>query len=423
MTALGIVFVLTVVAAPAAKAQTLAVLHAFTSHNDGAEPGAGMTMDRAGNLYGSTMFGGDWSCTAGEGEPPGCGVLFGMRKAGSGWLFNTIYIFPGNLWGYVFVASGGLSIGPNGSLYGITNGGGDFDDGTVFNAVPSPTAPRTALVSWNYNTLSQFTGNDGAAPTRLDSLQFDSSGNIYGAATYGGPANDGVVYELTPSGSGWTESDLYSFTGGSDGSHLRGITFGEDGNIYGVAAYGGGNQECGYGYGCGTIYELTPSQSGWTETTLHAFQQGIDGGWPGPLTRDHEGNLYGITQAYGPNNNGGTVWEMSPTNGGWTFSVIHAFPTQTVEDYGPYPLTMDAAGNLYGISGLGGQKNDGFLFRLTPSNGGWTYTELYDFGTAVGQLDGCWPEGAPLLDAEGNIYGVTRFCGDYGYGTVLEFTP
>jgi len=407
--------------ASVAATQTLTVLHSFRDGNDGAEPGAGMTMDRGGNLYGSTQYGGDQSCFGGgEGNPNGCGVLFQMKKTKSGWLFNTIYVFPGSLWGYVFVASGGLAIGPNGSLYGITNGGGDYDDGTVFNLLPSPAAPRTALVSWNYNTVNQFTGNDGAAPTRLDPLQFDPAGNIYGAATYGGPANDGVVYEMTPSEGGWTENVLYSFTGGSDGYHIRGVSLDENGNIYGVAAYGGGNQDCGFDYGCGTIYELTHSQSGWTETTLHTFQQGLEGGWPGPLIRDKAGNLYGMTYGYGPDNSGGTVWELSPSSGGWAFGVIHAFPTHTVEDYGPYPLAMDAAGNLYGISGLGGQENEGFVFKLTPSNGGWTYTELYDF---VGHLDGCWPQGAPLLDGEGNIYGLTRFCGQYGWGTIWELTP
>ncbi len=226
-----------------------------------------------------------------------------------------------------------------------------------------------------------------AAPTRLAPLLFDSSGNVYGAATYGGSTNSGVVYELTPASGVSTEMVLYGFTGGEDGSHLRGITFDGQGNIYGVAAYGGGNQDCGYG--CGTLYKLTHSQSGWAETTLHTFRQGVDGGWPGPLIRDKAGNPYGITESYGPNNNGGTVWELSPSGSGWTFQVLHALPTATVNDFGPYPLTMDSSGNLYGIVNWGGANNEGLLFKLTPANGRWKYTDLHDFGQ-----DGCYPQGS-----------------------------
>ena len=323
--AVSIMFVLIVVAPPAAQAQTFTVLHNFAG-TDGAEPGAGVTMDRAGNLYGTTQYGGDESCNlqrfGGGGPPPGCGVIYKLRKAGSGWVLNPVYIFPAQQQHYLPSYPGELAIGPNGSLYGITNLNGEYDNGVVFNTVPAPSAPSTVFAQWNYNVLYQFTGgNDGGNPTRSVPLLFDAAGNIYGAATYGGPANSGVVYELTPSGGGWTESVLYSFTGGSDGAHLRGISFDGEGNILGVAAYGG-NKDCGFGYGCGTVYELTPSQTGWTETTLHTFQQGIDGGWPGPLLRDKAGNLYGITEDYGPDN-GGTVWEMSPSNGG---SDLHRAP-------------------------------------------------------------------------------------------------
>jgi uncharacterized repeat protein (TIGR03803 family) len=414
--ALLIAFATVVLVTPAAKAQTFTVLYSFTGGTDGALPGAGMTVDRAGNLYGSTEYGGDLSCFGGgEGLPNGCGVLFKEKKAGSGWLFDSIYVIPAAQAGYDSNYPGGLAIGPNGSLYGITNEGGIQENGTVFNV--SPPATSNAFAPWNYNLLLDFTGNNGAAPTRLDPLRFDSAGNVYGAATYGGPDNDGVIYKLSPSGGGWTESVLYSFTGGSDGYHLRGMTFDDQGNIYGVAAYGG-NSDCEYG--CGTVYKLTPSKSGWKKITLHVFQQGIDGGWPGPLIRDKKGNLYGLTEAYGPDNNGGTVWELSPSHGGWTFSVLQSFPTSTVEDYGPYPLTMDAAGNLYGISNWGGTHTYGFLFELTPSKGGWSYTDLFDFGA---NYNACVPQGAPILDAAGNIYGVTEHCGAYGLGTVWEFTP
>ena len=431
---LVIMFVLAMTATPAAYAQTLTVLHAFTGgQNDGARPGAGMTMDRAGNLYGSTIYGGDWSCTGleagGGGAPPGCGVLFKVKKRSSGWIFIPLYIFPGDLQGYLPNYPGGLAIGPNSSLYGVNFFGGISNGadsaGDVFNATPPPTAPASAFAPWSYSFVYEFKGSleqtDGSNPTRSAALLFDAEGAMYGTTGYGGLPNAGVVYKLTPAGSGWTESVLYSFLGGSDGRGPHGVVLDNAGNLYGVTD--GGNTDCSPFRGCGTVFQLSPSQSGWTKTTLHTFQQGTDGGVPGPLVRDSAGNLYGITEGFGPDNSGGTVWEMSPSNGSWTFNVIHAFPAETVDDYGPYALTMDTAGNLYGITSWGGHMNYGFLFELTPSNGGWTYTELYDFGTASGQTDGCTPQGSPLLDGDGNIYGLTEFCGRFDLGTVWEFTP
>ena len=396
----------------AAHAQTFTVLHSFTGGSDGGHPGAGMNVDQHGAFYGTTQYGGDLNCD--NGGVAGCGVLFKFRNSGSGWILTPLHSFHD---GPDPTYPGEPTIGPNGTLYGMTFLGGTDSNGLIYNAGPLPSAPVTGIAFWSYNPIYQFTGgDDGGSPTRLAPLLFDAAGNIYGAATYGGSTNSGVVYELTPSRSGWTETTLYSFTGGSDGSHLRGIIFDGEGNIYGIAAYGG-NQNCG------TVYKLTHSQSGWTESTVHSFQSNVDGCWPGPLILDKAGNLYGLTEQNGPDNNGGTVWELSPSNGSWTFSVLYAFPAATVGDFGPYAPALDAAGNLYGISNWGGYENLGFLFKLAPSNGGWTYTELYDFGTAPGQLDGCVPQGAPVLDADGNIYGVTEFCGRNDAGTVWEFTP
>ena len=400
----------------ASEAQTLTVLHQFSGGSDGGRQGAGIAMDLAGNIYGATEYGGDWSCN--YGDPPGCGVVYRLKKTGSSWVLTPLHTFEYADGDYL-PFPGTAAIGPNGSLYDIT-GSGNY--GTVFNSVPGFAAPSSVIARWTYNKIHVFTGSDGSGPNRTAPLVFDSAGNMYGTKLGGGEANSGLVYEMTPSSGGWTESVLYSFAGGSDGAAPRGITFDEAGNIYGVAS--GGNPDCGFlGY-CGLVYELSPSQSGWTKTTLHVFQKDVDGAGPGPLIRDNAGNLFGITEYYGPDT-GGTVWELSPSGGGWTFTLLHSFPVATVEDYGPYALTMDAAGNLFGISGTSSSDNDycGFLFKLTPSNGGWTYTELYDFGTASGQLDGCWPQGAPLLDRNGNVYGATEIGGRADVGTVWEFTP
>lgn len=276
-------------AIPVAQAQTLTVLHSFTGGGDGGKPGAGMNMDRHGVFYGTTQYGGDLNCD--NGGPAGCGVLFKFKNAGSGWILTPLHNFHD---GADPTYPGEPTIGPNGTLYGMTFLGGADSNGLIYNATPLPSATVTGITFWNYNPIYQFTGgNDGGNPTRLAPLLFDAAGNIYGAATYGGPMNSGVVYELTPSGGDWTETTLYSFTGGSDGSHLRGITFDGEGNIYGAAAFSGDQN-------CGTIYKLTPSQSGWTKTTVHSFQSNIDGCWPGPLTMDTAGNSSALPKMTAP---------------------------------------------------------------------------------------------------------------------------
>jgi hypothetical protein len=89
-----------------------------------------------------------------------------------------------------------------------------------------------------------------------------------------------------------------------------------------------------------------------------------------------------------------------------------------VDDHGPYALTLDASGNLYGVVNWGGRYNYGQAFKLSPGSGGWTFTNLHDFG-----LDTCVPQGAPVLDAQGNLYGVTEFCGTSDLGAIWEITP
>jgi uncharacterized repeat protein (TIGR03803 family) len=411
-----IAVVLALVGLPAAHAQTFNILYNFTGGSDGGRPGAGITRDRAGNFYGTTQYGGDESCDGGG--LPGCGALYKFQMTNKGPVLTPLYDF--------YEASepfpehpGVPTVGPDDGLYGVVSLGGPAGDdvGTVFAANPL-NSTQVPIGSGLYRVLYQFseTSDDGSYPTALQPLQFDAAGNIYGATTYGGSENFGTVYELVRSGSNWTYSTLYSFLGGKDGARPRGITFDDEGNIYGVAS-GGGNSGCS-DRGCGSVFELTPSQSGWTKTILHSFQAGVDGGWPGPLIRDQAGNLYGLNEQWGPNASGGTVWELSPSGGNWNVSVLYAFPTAIVSDFGPYAPTMDAAGNLYGITGWGGPNNDGLLFKFTPNGDSWNFTDLYDFGS-----NACVPEGAVLLDAAGNIYGVTEGCGKYGGGVLWEFTP
>jgi uncharacterized repeat protein (TIGR03803 family) len=169
------------------------------------------------------------------------------------------------------------------------------------------------------------------------------------------------------------------------------------------------------------VFELSPSGSGWIETTLHQFTGGADGGAPyGDLIFDAAGNLYGAATQGGVGL--GTLYELTPGQGGWDFNVIYTFTGNQAA--GPYSLTMDAASNLYGTSGSGG-NNGGFgtVYKLTRSGGGWTYTSLHDFDFQGS--DGGMPYGSVVLDASGNVYGTTAR-GPYPYpddGGIFEITP
>lgn len=401
---LGGVFMLASLAAPAAQAQTLTVLHNFTDGADGAEPYAGVTIDRKGNLYGTTTTGGDNN---------GGGTVFKLSHVGTGWTLSTLHAFVQTGDGALPAAR--VVFGPDDTLYGTTYSGGQAGKGTVFNLRPPPTACKSVLCPWTESVLYSFTGgSDGGGPYFGD-LIFDAAGNIYGTTNGGGAHGEGVVFKLTRSNGGWTESVLYSFTGGDDGSYpYSGVTFDSAGNLYGTATYNGSG-------GNGTVYELSSSGSGWTESTLYSFDGGPgDGGSPiGGVIFDAHGNLYGTTNLGGPGG-GGTAWELTPSGGNWSFTLLQGFTGYE----GPFATpTLDSAGTVYGTSMFTG-GGDGEVFKLTSSGGGWHYTS-YPFNGN----DGYAPLGGVSLDASGNIYGTTaaggsghgQSCG--GCGVVFEVTP
>jgi uncharacterized repeat protein (TIGR03803 family) len=384
-------------------AQTYNVIYNFTGGMDGAFPEAGLTMDKAGNLYG----------TAYEGGSSNRGTVFKMLPKGSGWVLSPLYSFTGRTDGGAPIAR--VVFGPNGSLYGTTEFGGHNCGegcGTVFNLKPSPSACKTALCPWTETVIYSFSGSsDGANPGYGD-LTFDPTGHIYGTTYFGGNNARGVVYELTPSGGSWTESAIYLFTGGADGDNpYSSVIFDGAGNLYGTANGGGS--------GHGTVFQLTPSGSGWSENTLYGFQDASDGGTPfGGLVFDSTGDLYGATST-GGSGGGGTVYELASSGGGWTFDVIGSFAGSAYLP-GPYDsLTMDAAGNLYGTTYKDGAHSAGSVFELTPSDGGWTLTDLYDF---TGGKDGGLPYGSVLVGANGNLYGTASQGGANGYGVVWKIT-
>ncbi len=400
-------FALTLVLTPPAQAQTFTVLHSFTGGQDGGQPYAGLTMDKAGNLYGTTAFGG------GCGLQPGCGTVFKLTRKGSGWVFTPLYTFQGGTDGAYPLAR--VVFGPDGTLYGTTFTGGisgcynNLGCGTVFNLRPPPRACTTALCPWTETVLYRFTGGgDGGSPGMAD-LIFDQAGSLYGTTI----GDNGVVYKLAPSNGGWTESVLYTFTRGNDGwDPGGGVIFDPEGNLYGVAQQGGA-------LGDGTVYELTPSGSGWTENTLFDFQTGFGKQPVGSPVFDVYGNLFVATSL---NSIGGTfipgeLNELQYSTNNWSLAYAYDFDHVSPQA----GLTMDTAGNLYGDApGDGDDQTGGFIYKLSPSNGSWTVSFLYSFR---GGGDGDSPDGTVLPDANGNLYGTAQLAGAYGVGTVWEITP
>ncbi|MGA2372883.1 MAG: choice-of-anchor tandem repeat GloVer-containing protein [Candidatus Korobacteraceae bacterium] len=396
--ALAMLGVMTMLAT-AGQAQTFTVLHNFSNGPDGGQPAAGLSMDRAGNLYGTASTGGNSSGACAYPNPPGCGTVFKLSRKGSGWVLTTLYTFSGpdgrNPQTRVI-------IGPDGTLYGTTTYGGDLNEGTVFNLRPPATPCKSVLCPWTETVLHSFDGyGDGAEPTFGDPV-FDAAGNIYGTTPYGGHGSNGTVYKLTHSNGGWTETVLYRFQGGTDGATpYGGLVFDEAGNLWGTTAYGGGYED-------GTIYELAPSGGGWTESVVYHFLGGSDGANPyASLIVDQSGNFYGTT--FGNNGITPKVYELSPSNGGWAFSVLYSLGA----DQGIVgKLAMDAAGNLYGTNFYDIPE----VFQLTPSNGGWTLT-----GSWGGIGDN--PFGNVIFDDSGNLYSTAYDGGPSEVGLVFEITP
>jgi len=293
----------------------------------------------------------------------------------------------------------GLIVDRGGRLYGTTS-----DLGAAFRLA-------SLRSGWLLNTLHNFnTGGDFSPNSKLT---FGPDGNLYGVIFTGGQGSCyfdegcGVVFKLQPPASAcaafscpWNETVLYSFTGGSDGGNPVGeIAFDSTGNLYGAATYGG-DSSCNSG--CGVIYKLTPSAGGWTQSVVHAFgpYQGTDGVWPsGGVIVDPTGNVFGLTSSGGGANQG-VVYELSPSNGGWSETILHSFQNlaQYVSPAGT--LTRDQAGNLYGLTS--GDYYDGSHIFVLSQPGTWTYSEIWHFFAETAVSPGL------ALDGSGNLYATAN---------------
>lgn len=376
---------LVLIAIPPTQAQTFSVVHSFTGSTDGANPLNGLIIDAAGNLYGTTM--------AGSG---GHGVAYEISTSGKKTLLHAFAGKDGSS------PQGFLILDAAGNLYGTTAAGGAHNVGTVFK-----------IAGMTETVLYSFAGKtDGANP--MSGLAIDGAGNLYGTTSAGGSRGNGTVFELSPSkvGGTWGEKVLHSFATGPDGAlPVGGVSFDASGNLYGTTSAGGA-------YGFGTVFQLT-SGAAWTETTIHDFQNGDDGAVPyAGLIADKAGNFYGAATE-GGNNGGGTIFKLTPSNGSWNFTTISSVPGWGIS--GSFRnVTLDTAtGKLYGTTHCDGDYNSGTVYELTPSGGGWDYSLLYTF---TGGGDGLYSFSNLVLN-QGKLYGTTKYGGTKSKGVVFEVTP
>lgn len=404
--------------ASASAAPTEKLLHAFHA-TDGAGPGA-LVSDSAGNLYGVAGIAGDASnssCTYSVGT--GCGTVFELSPTSSGtWLTTVLYRFTGGTDGS---GPADLAIDATGNLYGVAEQGGEAEGcvlphgcGTIFNLTHGS-------AGWKFEVLHTFTGGtDGSAP---GALTLDSAGNLYITAQSGGKTTPfcgigcGTIFELSPSGTGWSSRTLrifdWSFTYYGAENPVGRVTLDSAGNLYGAA--GGGVYNDVWSATFGVIYELTPTASGqWDQVIVHDFcpQSFVctDGAVPeAGLTFDSNGNLFGTTAAGGFLSIG-TVFELTPASDStWTENTIYTFSGGSTGGIPNSPLIFDGNGNLFGTTAIGGNENCscGVVFELTPGSGGRTLSVLHSFS---GAIDGANPSGL-LLDSLGNLYGTTVYGG------------
>jgi uncharacterized repeat protein (TIGR03803 family) len=366
------------------------VLHMFEGHskNDGSTPEGSVILDGAGNLYGTTAYGGSGPCVL-LGTPVGCGTVYEMsppQTKGGPWIEATLYSFQG--------------------------------------------------------------GKDGYVP--WGDLVFDGAGNLYGATYFGGSKGTtcnslyqycGTVFEMSPpkyKDGKWTEKVLYSFKGVRAGKQVGdganpngGLVLDAKGAIYGTTFIGGFNCPHNSGQGCGTVFKLTPpTEKGraWKEEVLDRFNPGNSGAAEPAfgVIFDKGAKLYGTTLG-GGNSGSGTIFQLAPrSNGKWIERVLYRFRDGNDGSEPRAGVVFDAKGDLYGTATGGGTVGGGTIFRLQPTGGSWTFTALYDF---TGAPDGSYPTGNLIFGSSGDLYGTTlrsgtgQACGNYGCGTVFTAKP
>jgi uncharacterized repeat protein (TIGR03803 family) len=389
---------------PCTAAQpTLKTLVSFNG-DDGSQPLGGLVGDGNGNLYGTTSQGG----------AQGVGTVFEIAKTFSGYastptiLYNFDTTHGAN-------PMAGLTIDANGNLFGTTFYGGGFNKGTVF---------ELAKTSQGYASALNIIANAGyySAANPEAPVIIDANGNLFGTTSQGGPSNNGLVFELTPQPNTNPTAFIFATVVNFNGSNAipqAGLFLDADGNLIGTTNAGGLNNN-------GTVFEIAKTGTGYTgysnTITPLAFFMGSDGSRPtSNLIADADGNLFGTTSE-GGTNNGGTLFEIAKTPQGYatTPTILVSFG-DTDTGSTPNGLIMDAAGNLFGTTTYLGPGGQGTVFELAKTPQGYAAkpTILVNFN----HTNGARPNGPLLADGNGNLFGTTTQGGAQVLnGTVFEIT-
>jgi uncharacterized repeat protein (TIGR03803 family) len=424
--ALGVLLALSV--AGSAQAGKLRVLYSFCSLKncaDGRLPGAGLVADAAGNLYGTTTAGGS----------TGFGTVFELvRTTHGGFRFKTLYSFCSeNCYdGSNENPLGHLIVDIHGNLYGMTSQ-------SVFQLSPGGRKGH----AWTETLLSKvcpqffdctaggltYAGAASGAP-------YDGASALYGVTDGGGGYNSGSVFSLTPKSGKWTTKEIYTFCSRNppclDGAQpMSGLLLDQNGNLFGATRAGGGNNYANNTFGSGVVFELSPNGDSWTETVLHSFCSDAhrcrDGGGPyGHLTWDADGNLLGTALFGGgtrcPSVSGcGVLFKLVPNGEASEETVLYPFcgKHDCVDGREPWGrIVLNAEGQMFGVTEYGG-VGGGVVFKFD----GASLKVLHTFCAPGDCADGESPTDGPLMDTSGNIFGTTLVGGAFHYGTVFMLRP
>ena len=355
------------------------VLYSFTGGADGRQPYAGVIRDAAGDLYGTTYLGG-----AGCGSY-GCGVVFKLDPTGHE---TVLYSFAGVTDGWA--PSAGVTLDSAGNLFGTTVFGGTSFGGTVYEVD----------ASGQYKVLHDFNFVEGAVPSA--GVTLDAAGNLYGTTYKGGRGGNGTVYILDPTG---MVTVLHRFNRDNGRNPYAGVIRDSAGNLYGTTYSGGGSDE-------GVVYEIDASGH---EKVLHSFPDGPRGDYPfAGVIGDDAGNLYGTASA-GDHANAGLVYKLDATG---HETVLYSFRGGADGRDPQAGVIRDSAGNLYGTTYKGGARHAGIVYKLDPAG---QETVLYTF---TGGADGGYPYAGVIRDSAGNLYGTTFYGGGpSNAGVVYKLDP